>query len=144
MDFNKNAPIWRQLRNLFAISIANGVWMLGAQIPSVRELAAEYGVNPNTIQKALSELEAEGCLETRRGLGRYVTENKVLVSRLRFEVAAEAAEKYVEKMHALGLTEKDACELIAKEWQKKNDFQRMFSQIFRRNENEKMKRKVRL
>lgn len=121
MDFDKGVPIWRQLRNRFAVLIANGVWALGGDVPSVRDLAREYGVNPNTIQKALAELEVEGVVETKRGLGRYVTEDEMLVQRLRLAVAQEAMNDFVQKVSALGLTEKEVKELIESEWKRRKN-----------------------
>lgn len=116
MEFDKGIPIWCQLRNLFSVLIANGKWKPGEQIPSVRELAAEYGVNPNTIQKALGELESEGCVETKRGLGRFVIETEAVAARLKMEVARQAAHAYVRKIKELGLDEAAAASLLHETW----------------------------
>lgn len=116
MEFDKGIPIWRQLRNLFAVLIANGKWKPGEQIPSVRELAAEYRVNPNTIQKALGELESEGYVETKRGLGRFVIETEAVAAKLKMEVARQAAHAYVRKIKELGLDEAAAASLLHETW----------------------------
>lgn len=116
MEFDKGTPIWLQLRNLFAVLIANGMWKPGVQIPSVRELAAEYSVNPNTIQKALGELEADGYVQAQRGLGRFVIEDETIVAKLKMEVATQAALTYVQKLKELGLDLKSAENLLEKSW----------------------------
>lgn len=116
MEFDKGTPIWLQLRNLFAVLIANGMWKPGVQIPSVRELAAEYSVNPNTIQKALGELEVDGYVQAQRGLGRFVIEDETIVAKLKMEVATQAALTYVQKLKELGLDLKSAENLLEKLW----------------------------
>lgn len=73
-NFNNETPIYLQIIDRFKMDIANGSLKPGNKVPSVRELALSAGVNPNTMQKALSELERDGYLESRRTSGRFVAD----------------------------------------------------------------------
>ena len=81
--FNDNAPIYLQIVNSLQRGIAGGVYPPGSRLPSVRELALEAGVNPNTMQRALSELERTGLVCSQRTAGRFVTEDASALSQLR-------------------------------------------------------------
>lgn len=116
MDFDQGTPIWRQLLDSFQRRIVAGTWPAGEQIPSVRELAADFGVNPNTVQKALAELERDGLAETRRGLGRYVTENTKMVRNLGTGLARSAAKDFIHTMKTLGFSQTEATELLQDNW----------------------------
>ena len=74
MDFDASRPIWLQLREEFTRRIVIGRWAPGKQIPGVRELAVELGVNPNTVQRTLAELERDGLCRSERAVGRFVTD----------------------------------------------------------------------
>lgn len=82
-EFDRDRPIYAQLVEQLQRAIVSGAYAPGAKIPSVRELAAEAGVNPNTMQKALTELEQLGLLNTQRTNGRYVTEDTSLIATTR-------------------------------------------------------------
>ena len=71
MDFDASRPIWLQLREEFTRRIVIGRWAPGKQIPGVRELAVELGVNPNTVQRTLAELERDGLCRSERAVGRF-------------------------------------------------------------------------
>ena len=81
-DFKSGEPIYQQIMRVLRTQIASGVYPPGCRFPAVRELALEAGVNPNTMQRALAELEREGLLETVRTTGKFVTEDKELISRM--------------------------------------------------------------
>lgn len=102
-----NLPIYVQIMNKIRESIASGELGPGDRVASVRELAADFEVNPNTMQRALTELEREKLLESERTQGRYVTSDKAAIEGLRRNIANEAADKFRAEMAALGFTEEE-------------------------------------
>jgi GntR family transcriptional regulator len=101
-DFSTNVPIYLQIMDDVKLKIVSGVWEPGQRLQSVRELAVEFSVNPNTMQKALSELEREGLLYTERTSGRYVSDDQTKISKVRDEMAQEYTENYFNSMEKLG------------------------------------------
>src|SRR5690625_7478013 len=83
MEFDTSSPIWGQLVAEFSRRIVTGQWAPGGRIAGVRELAAELGVNPNTVQRALAELERQELCRTERSAGRYVTTDTARIDALR-------------------------------------------------------------
>ena len=104
-DFKSGEPIYQQIMRVLRTQIASGVYPPGCRFPAVRELALEAGVNPNTMQRALAELEREGLLETVRTTGKFVTEDQELISRTRNELAADSIRALIGSLKNLGLTE---------------------------------------
>lgn len=82
-QFDSGAPIYTQIMNKIKLRILSGQWAAGERIPAVRELAVEFGVNPNTMQRSLSELERDGLLFSERTTGRYITRDAALIERTR-------------------------------------------------------------
>ncbi|MDO5720903.1 MAG: GntR family transcriptional regulator [Actinomycetaceae bacterium] len=121
MQFDSSKPIWQQLIDEFARRIVTGVWPAGAKIPSVRELAAEVGVNPNTVQKSLVELERLGLAESERTAGRYVTNDQKKIDEARNEAARRFALEYTTKAQGLGLSHAQAMELLRALWAESED-----------------------
>lgn len=113
-DFNSTTPIYVQIIEHIKLSIAVGEYKAGEKLLSVRELAAEAEVNPNTMQKALSELERDGLLFTQRTAGRFVTEDSEAISELREQLAEEHLDMFLKKMKSLGYTQEEALELLKK------------------------------
>lgn len=116
MAIEGSGPVWVQLVTAFRARIASGIWSPSAQIPSVRELALSEGVNPNTVQRALGELDREGLTLTERAHGRFVTDDIALIADVRRELAAEATRTHVSALRALGLTRADARTLLDHHW----------------------------
>ena len=85
---------------------------MGSKLASVRELALEYGVNPNTIQKALSELERTGIIYSRRALGRFVSEDSNLISELKKDVSLDKVKVFIEEMRKLGFSKIEVIKMI--------------------------------
>ena len=108
-------PIWQQLCEELAERIVTGKYAPGARFPAVRELAAEAGVNPNTMQRALSQLEADGLAVANRTAGRTVTEDAAAVEAVRRKLAAENAAVYLSAMARLGYSRGEAMELLKEE-----------------------------
>ncbi|MDO5065814.1 MAG: GntR family transcriptional regulator [Propionibacteriaceae bacterium] len=116
MEFDPSRPIWLQLKQEFARRIVVGNWPPGVQIPGVRELAAELGVNPNTVQRTLVELEREGLCRSERAVGRFITDDQQRIAALRRDLAASAADEYIRRCQGVGLTSADAVQLITERW----------------------------
>lgn len=109
--FDEKSPIYAQLADRVKMKIISGELNSGDQLPTVRELAEEAGVNPNTMQRAYIELEQEGLVFTRRTAGRYVTENQELLAEIRHDVAVQTIQSFVSNMKNFGFVE---AEILAK------------------------------
>ena len=103
-SFDNERPIYVQLVEKIRLDIVSGKLKQGERIPSVRELALEARVNPNTMQKALVELEEEGLLYTERTNGKYVTDNKKLIEKIKKELAEEKVSIFLEDMKNIGIS----------------------------------------
>ena len=102
--FDNERPIYVQLVEKLRIEIVSGKLKNGERIPSVRELALTARVNPNTMQKALAELEAEGLVYTERTNGKFVTANKELIEKIKRKLAKEKVNNYIKDMKNIGIT----------------------------------------
>lgn len=122
MEFDNQRPIYLQLLEEFKLKISTGQWQAGEKIDSVRSLASFYEVNPNTVQKALSELEREGLTETRRTAGRFVTDNASLISDLEDDSFKKIADEFIEGAKNLNLEKDDAIRNLEKYWEENNDW----------------------
>ena len=120
-QFNSNRPIYQQIVDEIELRILNGTYEMGMRLPSVRDLAVLAAVNPNTMQRALAELEEMGLVSTQRNTGRTVTTDEAVVSRARDIKADLLAETFMMQMQALGLTRKEVLERLAKGEQKEGE-----------------------
>lgn len=100
--FNEDRPIWIQLKEQLGKQIVAGRYSPGEKLPSVRELASEAGVNPNTMQRALASLDQDGLTSTNRTSGRCVTTDEAVISSFRHEIAQNIIRKYLDDMAELG------------------------------------------
>ena len=112
-EFTADRPIYAQLIELIQKRIFSGIYPLGSSMPSVRMLASEASVNPNTMQRALAELEGQGLLYTQRTSGRTVTTDERLIMQVKERVASEYIERYFEGMLSLGIIREDAAKMLA-------------------------------
>lgn len=110
--FSDDAPIYQQIMDGIKQRIATGDWVPGQKLPSVRELAVEAGVNPNTMQKALAELEREGLLYAKRTAGRFVAEQKGITKGLQEELMEKYVEEFLASMRRLGYSLEDTVALL--------------------------------
>ncbi len=110
--FDNNIPIYIQLLEYMKIYLISGVFKCGEKLPSVREFATSFKVNPNTMQKALSELESMKLIYTERTNGKYVTNDKKLIEKLKDEYAMTLAKSYFEGMKKIGLGKADSIKYI--------------------------------
>lgn len=113
--FENDRPIYTQLLEQIRLRIISGEYPPGSRLPSVRELAAEAAVNPNTMQKALSELETSGLIYSQRTSGRFVTEEQNMIETLKRELAEEKIREFFRIMTELGIGPKEAVSLVEKE-----------------------------
>jgi GntR family transcriptional regulator len=103
-EFDTTKPIYIQIMEKINKKIVRNEWKAGDKLPSVREMAVETGVNPNTIQRTYSELERMGIVETRRGQGTFVTENVEVIERLREQLKRDIVADFIRNMTELGFT----------------------------------------
>lgn len=107
-----DAPIYAQLIEQMKLVIVSGEWPPGGRVPPVRELAAEAGVNPNTMQRAMQELEREELVFSRRTSGRFVTEERETISAVRDRLAAERIRGFLDAMARLGYSRDEIIGLL--------------------------------
>lgn len=96
--FDNKKPIYLQIMEKIKLQIVSHTLEPNQQLPTVRELASEAGVNPNTIQRALSDLEREGFVYSKRTTGRFVTKDKELIAQSRKQLSEEELEHFVSSM----------------------------------------------
>ena len=110
--FDNERPIYIQLVEKFKSEIVSGKRKQGERIPSVRELALTARVNPNTMQKALVELEQEGLVYTERTNGKFVTNQKEVIEAIKKELAKQKVERYLKDMKEIGIAQEDAIKYL--------------------------------
>ena len=111
-EFQDHLPIYAQLMDTLKRRIVTGRYLPGEKLPSVRELAAEAGINPNTVQRAFSELEREGLIYTKRATGKYVTENEADIKSAREDLARTQVADFLRAMQSLGFSVGDVIVLL--------------------------------
>lgn len=119
MNFDNNIPIYLQLVNEIKLYIISGKLKPGDKLLSVREFAVQFRVNPNTIQKALVELEELKLIYTERTNGKYVTNDKNLINKYKRKYAKDIIDKYFKDMESIGISFKDSIKYINEKGEKK-------------------------
>lgn len=112
--FESDRPIYTQLLDKIKLMIITEAYPPGSRLPSVRELASEAAVNPNTMQKALAELEKSGLIYSQRTTGRYVTQDEALIIHLKEDMASRYILEFFMQMKKLGITSGEAQKLVEK------------------------------
>ncbi len=110
--FSGDKAVYLQIMEEIQLRIISGFYPLGTRIPSVRDLAEEARVNPNTMQKALTELERSELVVSQRTAGKFVTCDEKRVTEIRERMSSECMEEFLSRMKKLGFTEKEASEKI--------------------------------
>ena len=110
--FDNERPIYVQLVEKLRLEIVSGKLKIGERLPSVRELALTARVNPNTMQKALAELETEGLVYTERTNGKFVTANKELIEKIKRKLAKEKVNNYIKDMKNIGITYEESIQYL--------------------------------
>ena len=115
MNFDPMSPIWLQVATRLKQQIVTGGLPPGSKLPGGRDLAIQYGINPNTAARIYQEMEREGLCRTQRGLGTFVTESRETIGALREEMARQAVSRFLADLAGLGLSRDEAVRLIQKE-----------------------------
>lgn len=110
--FDNDRPIYVQLVETLRIAIVSGEYPPGARLPSVRELAIRAQVNPNTMQRALQQVEDEGLIYTERTNGKFVTKAPAKIADVKRGLALEKAKAFLAEMEGMGLSRADAVQLL--------------------------------
>lgn len=111
-SFDADRPIYLQLKEQIMLLVVSGYYPAGSKLPPVRDMAAEASVNPNTLQKALSELERDGLVYSQRTSGRYVTEDMTMIQKAKADLAVEQIELFLKKMAGIGYSREETLSLI--------------------------------
>lgn len=115
-QFSNDAPIYTQLIQQVKVGIVTGAFPPGERLPSVRDMATEAGVNPNTMQRALAELERDGLVYSQRTAGRFVTEDNTMINTAKRSLAERHVKTFLEAMLRLGFQKDEIIDLISKEF----------------------------
>ena len=110
--FRNDLPIYTQLIQRLSEGIVSGVYAPGEKLPSVRDFALEAGVNPNTMQRALTDLEREGLVFSVRTSGRFVTENAEMIREAKYRMAEEKAKEFLNSMKKIGCSAQEIVTLL--------------------------------
>ena len=102
-NLDSNLPIYPQIMERITMDIISGTYLPGSKLPSVRDLAQDAGVNPNTMQKALSELERTGLLYSQRTSGRFITEDLTMIEQTKNTIASEQVKEFLDRVLASDL-----------------------------------------
>ena len=113
-NLDSSRPIYAQIIEKVSLDIVSGKYQPGDKLPSVRDLAAQAGVNPNTMQKALAELEREGLVYSQRTAGRFVSDSKEKTDKLQEEMTMECIKTFVVQMEKMGYAKEQIIELLKK------------------------------
>lgn len=111
-DFIDDRPIYLQLMEKIQLKIICGNYKPGEKLPSVRDIASEASVNPNTMQKALTELEKTGLVFSKRTSGRFITEDSDMIKNMRHNLAKEQINYFLKGMEKIGYTKEEAIKLV--------------------------------
>lgn len=111
-NFSDDRPIYIQLMEKIQLKIICGAYKPGEKLPSVRDIASEASVNPNTMQKALTELEKTGLVFSRRTSGRFITEDSNMINDMKNNLAKEQINTFLKNMEKIGYTKEETSKLI--------------------------------
>lgn len=111
-EFENDRPIYTQILEHIELSIISGNYKPGDKLPSVRELAGDASVNPNTMQRALAELERRMLVHSERTTGRFITEDMELISQVKERTADNYIDEFVVKMKKIGFSEDEILEMM--------------------------------
>ena len=113
-EFNNETPIFLQIIEHIKMKIISKNYLPNEKLPSVRELSFQFGVNPNTIQKALSELEGMGLIITERTNGKFVTGDEEVIKKVAEQTVSEMIDNFFTSMQQLGFSDREILEMIRK------------------------------
>ena len=111
-QFDSSMPIYTQLVYKIELAIVSGEFVRGQRLSAVRDMAAEAGVNPNTMQRAFQELERQGLVYTQRSSGRYVTEDMTVIEKTKQTLAQESIRSFMDSMRRIGFSREEIIKLL--------------------------------
>lgn len=111
-NFNDDRPIYLQIMEQIQLRIICGIYKAGEKLPSVRDIASEASVNPNTMQKALTELEKTGLVFSKRTSGRFITEDTIMIKDIKDNLAKEKIINFLKNMKKIGFTQEETVKLV--------------------------------
>lgn len=111
-NFSEDRPIYLQLMEQIQFRIICGTYKAGEKLPSVRDIASEASVNPNTMQKALTELERTGLVFSKRTSGRFITEDVQMIKNIRDDLAKDQIKSFFKNMEKIGYTHDEIIQLV--------------------------------
>ncbi|WP_125152954.1 GntR family transcriptional regulator [Clostridium rectalis] len=119
--FDDKTPIYIQIMDYIKQGIVSGKLNRGDKLPSVREMATKFRVNPNTLQRAYQELERQGITYTQRGTGTFVKEDENMVDELKNNLASNIVNSFIEGMKKIGFSNEDIIKVISKKLKEENN-----------------------
>lgn len=125
-QFTNDAPIYTQIMEQIKVGIVTNQFPPGERLPSVRDMATQAGVNPNTMQRALAELEREGLVYSQRTTGRLVTENQSIIEQAKQELAERHIRTFLSSMNRLGFRTDEIVSLLQQQEQNKEESKWIF------------------
>lgn len=120
-EFTNDRPIYLQLVDAFKNAVIAGQWQADQKIPSVRDLALTFGVNPNTVQRALAILEDEGLLRSERTTGRFVNDNQKQIDDIKQNEVLQKTVDYIASLKYMGCSKAECLQTIEREWGPEDD-----------------------
>ena len=111
-EFNNDAPLYLQMAEQIKAQIIANEYSLGAKLPSVRDLSMEHRVNPNTVQKALFELESQGLITTERTNGKFVTKDQSIIDRVKKQIVKSKVDEFFWAMQGLGYDKEQIINIV--------------------------------
>ncbi len=113
-ELMSDRPVYTQLIEQIELKICSGIYPAGSKLPSVRDLARDAAVNPNTMQKALTKLEEDGLLYTNRTSGRFITEDTNMIEQTKNKLAREQIQEFLNRMENLGFKQEATISILMK------------------------------
>lgn len=120
MQYDNNIPIYIQIINSIKADIINGKLKTGDKLPSIREMAVKFKVNPNTLQRVYQELERSNITYTQRGTGSFVREDEDMVKNLKREMATEVVENFIESIKSFGFDNEEIIRVVKESLEGRN------------------------
>ena len=119
-DKVKDRPIYLQVIEDISRRLIQGELILGEKLPSVRELAVQYQINPNTVSRVYKEMESRGLCYTKRGMGTFITEDSGMIKKLQSEMAEECLDSFLQGMKAIGIGLDEMIQLLRERYAKED------------------------
>lgn len=120
MKYENDRPIYLQVIEDISRKVIQGELTLGDKLPSVRELALQYQINPNTASRVYKEMESQGLCYTKRGMGTFITEDSGMIKTLQTEMAETCLDAFLQGMQALGINLEEMIQLLRERYEKED------------------------